>query len=342
MAVPETNKILEVHDLKTCFSVGDRTAWAVRGVTFDVYEGEFLGIVGESGSGKSVTALSILRLIPDPPGRVAEGRIEFQGRDLLALSHEEMRSIRGKHIAMIFQEPMTSLNPVFTIGMQVAEAVVFHEGLDWSAARVRAAEVLTAVGIPDATKRLDDYPHQFSGGMRQRVMIAMALICNPKLLIADEPTTALDVTIQAQILDLMQELQQERGTAVMLITHDLAVVAETCQRVIVLYGGRIQEVARVEDLFDLPLHPYTQGLLASIPDRAIKGEPMRAIPGNVPSIFDFPEGCRFASRCPVAEARCHDTEPGLVATAPGHEVRCHLVDPSDPRPPWRPSTEDQP
>ncbi|MEO0601794.1 MAG: ABC transporter ATP-binding protein [Myxococcota bacterium] len=331
--------LLSVRNLKTGFTVGDRTAWAVRGVDFDVMPGEFLGIVGESGSGKSVTALSILRLVPDPPGRIAEGEVRFQGTDLLKLSWDDMRKVRGNEIAMIFQEPMTSLNPVFTVGMQVAETVVQHEGLSWPEARARAAQVLEAVGIPGAEKRLDEYPHQFSGGMRQRVMIAMALICNPALLIADEPTTALDVTIQAQILDLMRKLQQERGAAVVLITHDLAVVAETCQRVIVLYGGRIQEVAPVEQLFELPLHPYTQGLLASIPDRAVKGQPMRAIPGNVPSIFDFPEGCRFATRCPVAESRCHSLEPDLVAIAEGHEVRCHLVDPDQPVPPWQPGAE---
>ena len=325
----EKRTLLEVRDLKTCFTVEKRTAWAVRGVSFDVYEGEFLGIVGESGSGKSVTALSILRLIPDPPGRVAEGQVMFGGRDLLKLSYPEMRKVRGNDIAMIFQEPMTSLNPVFTIGMQVAESVMHHENLSKADARTRAAEVLTAVGIPDAAKRLDDYPHQFSGGMRQRVMIAMALVCNPRLLIADEPTTALDVTIQAQILDLMQELQEKHGAAVVLITHDLAVVAETCQRVIVMYGGRIQETAPVVELFDHPLHPYTRGLLDSIPDRATKGQPMQAIPGNVPSIFDFPEGCRFASRCPVAEQRCHDVEPELRMLRPGHEVRCHLVSAGD-------------
>jgi len=328
--------LLSVRNLKTAFSVGDRTAWAVRGVDFDVMPGEFLGIVGESGSGKSVTALSLLRLIPDPPGRIAEGEVRFRGTDLLKLSWDEMREVRGNHIAMIFQEPMTSLNPVFTVGMQVAETVVQHEGLSWPDAQRRAVEVLEAVGIPDAATRLDDYPHQFSGGMRQRVMIAMALVCTPALLIADEPTTALDVTIQAQILDLMRDLQEERGAAVVLITHDLAVVAETCQRVIVLYGGRIQETAPVEELFELPVHPYTQGLLASIPDRAVKGQPMRPIPGNVPSIFDFPEGCRFASRCPVAEPRCHEVEPDLVTVGERHEVRCHLVDPDNPVPPWRP------
>ncbi|MEN0064058.1 MAG: ABC transporter ATP-binding protein [Myxococcota bacterium] len=332
--------LLSVRNLKTAFEVGDRTAWAVRGVDFEVMPGEFLGIVGESGSGKSVTALSILRLIPEPPGRIAEGEVEFDGTDLLTLSWEDMRKVRGNRIAMIFQEPMTSLNPVFTIGMQVAETVVQHEGLSWEDAEKRAVEVLEAVGIPDPARRLGDYPHQFSGGMRQRVMIAMALICNPDLLIADEPTTALDVTIQAQILDLMRDLQEKRGAAVILITHDLAVVAETCQRVIVLYGGRIQEVAPVEALFDLPLHPYTQGLLASIPDRAVKGKPMRAIPGNVPTIFDFPEGCRFSTRCPVAEPRCHTIEPSLVKIAEGHEVRCHLVDPDNPVPPWQPESSE--
>ncbi len=331
--------ILSVQGLKTCFSVEHRTAWAVRGVDFELKRGEFLGIVGESGSGKSVTALSILRLIPDPPGRIADGRIELEGRDLLALPWDEMRKVRGKDVAMIFQEPMTSLNPVFTIGLQVAETAVAHLGLDWPAAEQRAVEVLTAVGIPEARKRLDDYPHQFSGGMRQRVMIAMALICNPKVLIADEPTTALDVTIQAQILDLIKDLQEDHGTSVILITHDLAVVAETCDRALVMYGGRIQESAPIVPLFELPLHPYTQGLLASIPDRARRGEPMKAIPGNVPSIFDFPEGCRFASRCPVAEPRCHEIEPELVTVGEGHQVRCHLVDPDDPTPPWRPDEE---
>jgi oligopeptide/dipeptide ABC transporter ATP-binding protein len=319
--------ILEVKDLHTSFAVEGKLAWAVSGVSFEVRKGEFLGIVGESGSGKSVTALSVLRLIPDPPGNIAKGQILYEGKDLLSLSWEDMRKIRGKDIAMIFQEPMTSLNPVFTVGMQVSESVRQHEGLSPQAARVRAAEVLAAVGIPDAMRRLDDYPHQFSGGMRQRVMIAMALICNPQLLIADEPTTALDVTIQAQILDLLQELQA-KGTAVMLITHDLAVIAETCQRVLVMYGGKIQEVATVTDLFDEPLHPYTQGLLDSIPDRVERGQPMRAIPGNVPSIFDFPKGCKFSSRCPKVFDRCRAEEPALLEARPGHFVRCHLMEKS--------------
>ncbi|MEZ4237853.1 MAG: ABC transporter ATP-binding protein [Myxococcota bacterium] len=318
--------LLEVRDLHTRFAVEGRIAWAVQGVSFEVGRGEFLGVVGESGSGKSVTALSLLRLIPDPPGRIEQGEILLEGRDLMKLSYEQMRDIRGKRIAMIFQEPMTSLNPVYTIGMQVAETVQRHEGLDRTAARARAVEMLTRVGIPDAARRLDDYPHQFSGGMRQRVMIAMALICDPLLLIADEPTTALDVTIQAQILDLIQDLQRERGTAVVLITHDLAVVAETCQRVLVMYGGKIQEAASVVDLFDRPTHPYTRGLLASIPDRAERGAPLVAIPGNVPSIFDFPSGCRFRTRCPLAFDRCAAEEPALRPIAPGHAVRCHLAE----------------
>jgi peptide/nickel transport system ATP-binding protein len=319
-------RLLEVRDLHTSFAVEGKLAWAVSGVSFHVGAGEFLGIVGESGSGKSVTALSILRLVPDPPGRIAQGEIRFRGRDLMKLSWEEMRAVRGRDVAMIFQEPMTSLNPVFTIGMQVAETVQRHEGLDRTAARARVVEMLDRVGIPDAARRLDDYPHQFSGGMRQRVMIAMALICNPALLIADEPTTALDVTIQAQILDLIQDLQRERGTAVMLITHDLAVVAETCQRVIVMYGGKIQEAAPVIELFDRPTHPYTRGLMASIPDRVERGQPLVAIPGNVPSIFEFPSGCRYRTRCPLAFDRCTAEEPALREIAPGHQVRCHLAE----------------
>ena len=322
--------LLEIRDLQTSFDVEGRQATAVSEVSFDVNRNEFLGVVGESGSGKSVTALSIMRLIPDPPGHIDSGTIEYEGRDLLALSYEEMREVRGKDIAMIFQEPMTSLNPVFTIGMQVQEALRFHEDITKEEGQRRAVEVLEQVGIPDAEKRLNDYPHQFSGGMRQRVMIAMALICKPALLIADEPTTALDVTIQAQILDLMKDLQREReGSSVMLITHDLAVIAETCDRVIVMYGGRVQEVARVTDLFDNPLHPYTQGLLGSIPTQASKGQPLPLVEGNVPSIFNFPSGCRFRSRCPLAEERCATEEPALRTLAPGHEVRCHLVESAD-------------
>jgi oligopeptide/dipeptide ABC transporter ATP-binding protein len=323
----ENRPLLEVVDLHTEFHVETRIAKAVGGVSFDVRPGEVLGIVGESGSGKSVTSLSILRLIPDPPGRIASGEIRFGGRNLLDLSYEEMRTIRGREIAMIFQEPMTSLNPVFTIQKQVTEPVMLHEGLDRAAAVDRAVEVLTAVGIPDARRRLKDYPHQFSGGMRQRVMIAMALICRPALLIADEPTTALDVTIQAQILELMVQMQEEReGASILLITHDLAVIAEMCDRVIVMYGGLIQEIATIGEIFRNPLHPYTRGLLASIPREENKGKRLFAIPGNVPSIFDFPAGCKFCNRCEHVQDRCLQEEPQLRTLADGHEVRCHFAE----------------
>lgn len=318
--------IVKVRNLRTGFDIEGKMAWAVRGVSFDIFPGEVLGLVGESGSGKSVTSLSLLRLIPDPPGKIAEGEVFFEGEDLLKLSFPEMRKIRGKKIAMIFQEPMTSLNPVFTVGMQVMEAVKHHENLPKHDAQRRAVQILEKVGIPDAAARLNDYPHQFSGGMRQRVMIAIALICKPKLLIADEPTTALDVTIQAQILDLMRDLHEEMGSAILLITHDLAVVAETCDRVIVMYGGQIQEVAPIVDLFEHPQHPYTQGLLRSIPNPNHKGESLEAIPGNVPSIMNFPEGCRFATRCSMATAHCHTVEPELRQLNEQHAVRCHLVE----------------
>jgi len=320
------NPILRVNDLRTRFDVEERQAWAVGGVSFEVFPEEVFGIVGESGSGKSVTALSILRLIPDPPGHIESGEIHYGGRNLLELSYDEMREIRGRDIAMIFQEPMTSLNPVFTIGKQVMEPVMLHEKLDKAAAADRAVEVLGQVGIPDARARLNDYPHQFSGGMRQRVMIAMALICKPAILIADEPTTALDVTIQAQILELMQELQKTRkGASIILITHDLSVVAETCHRVMVMYGGKVQEVAPVRELFNGPMHPYTKGLLASIPREENKGEELWAIPGNVPSIFDFPEGCKFCNRCSEATRVCEEREPEILEVQPGHWVRCHLM-----------------
>ncbi len=324
-------KLVEVKDLKTYFNIEGTWAKAVDGVTFDIYSGEVLGIVGESGSGKSVTALSLMKLIPDPPGRIMGGEILFKGRDIVSLSYEDMYAIRGQEIAMIFQEPMTSLNPVFPIGMQIAEVVQAHTKCTEQEARERAIEMLRAVGIPDPEKRVDDYPHQFSGGMRQRVMIAIALACNPSVLIADEPTTALDVTIQAQILDLMMELKQRRSeAAIVLITHDLAVVAEMCQRVIVMYGGKIQEVASVEELFASPLHPYTQGLLASIPrpSKERKGrDRLKAIPGNVPSIMNLPSGCKFCTRCELKIDRCETEEPPLREVAPNHVVRCHLVEP---------------
>jgi oligopeptide/dipeptide ABC transporter ATP-binding protein len=321
--------LLQVRNLKTYFHTEAGIAPAVDGVDFDIYPGEVLGLVGESGSGKSVTALSILRLIPDPPGKIVDGSILFQGRDLLQVSWEEMRAIRGNEISMIFQEPMTSLNPVFTIGMQLKEAVLEHERVSQQEAFNRAVEMLELVGIPEPAARLNDYPHQFSGGMRQRVMIAMALACNPSLLIADEPTTALDVTIQAQILELMLQIKDKRkDAAILLITHNLAVIAETCHRVMVMYGGKIQEVAPVKDLFHNPLHPYTRGLLASLP--AVDGEKrhrLPAIPGNVPSILELPAGCKFVTRCTERFDPCPRIEPELLESSPGHWVRCHLVNP---------------
>ncbi len=324
---PDPEPLLRVEGLRTQFVVEGREARAVDGVSFDVRPAEVLGIVGESGCGKSVTALSVLRLIPDPPGRIVAGHVHFGGRDLLALEDREVRALRGRDIAMIFQEPMTSLNPVFTIGAQVAEPLRLHRGLGRREARDRAAEALTRVGIPDARRRLDDYPHQFSGGMRQRVMIAMALICEPALLIADEPTTALDVTIQAQILDVMRDAQSRRqGGSIILITHDLAVVAETCDRVVVMYAGKVQEVANVVDLFADPRHPYTRGLLNSIPDPEKKGQPLAAIPGSVPGIFDRPQGCAYATRCPAATEQCRIEEPELRDVAPERQVRCHFAE----------------
>jgi oligopeptide/dipeptide ABC transporter ATP-binding protein len=319
--------LLSVRGLETHFHVGGMIAKAVSGVTFDVRRGEVLGIVGESGSGKSVTALSLLRLIPDPPGRIVAGEVTFGGRDLLKLSHEDVRKVRGREIAMIFQEPMTSLNPVLTIGQQVTEPLLYHLGVTRKEAEERACDALAAVGIPDPRRRLADYPHQFSGGMRQRVMIAMAMICDPAILIADEPTTALDVTIQAQVLELMLDLQtRHAGAAIVLITHDLAVIAETCHRVIVMYGGKIQEVAPVVELFENPLHPYTQGLMKSIPHAQDKGRKLNAIRGNVPSIFDLPDGCKFVTRCPAVEDRCWRGEPELREVSPGHSVRCFLTE----------------
>ena len=320
--------LLQIRNLRTYFRTEAGTAKAVDGVDLDVFPGEVVGLVGESGSGKSVTALSVLRLIPDPPGKI-EGSILFKGRDLLSLSWEEIRKVRGKEISMIFQEPMTSLNPVFTVGMQLTEAVLEHERVSRKEAFERSVEMLSRVEIPDPRSRMKDYPQQFSGGMRQRVMIAMALACGPSLLIADEPTTALDVTIQAQILDLMLRIKEQRqDSAILLITHNLAVVAETCDRVIVMYGGKMQEVSPVKDLFRNPLHPYTRGLLASLPaTNGNKEQRLRAIPGSVPSILHMPEGCQFVTRCSERIERCFAEEPQLIESAPGHWVRCHLVNP---------------
>ena len=300
---------------------------AVDGVDLTIDRGETLGVVGESGCGKTVTAMTVLKLIQMPPGRIAEGRVLWQGRDLVPLGPDEMRQIRSKEIAIIFQEPMTSLNPVYTVGHQIAETIRVHEDLSWRDAMDRAVEMLRLVNIPTPERRAHNYPHQFSGGMRQRVMIAMALSCNPKLLIADEPTTALDVTIQAQILDLLRRLAAERGTAIVLITHAMGVVAETAQRVVVMYAGRVVEEATVERLFASPLHPYTQGLIRSIPriDKdAGRRARLEAIAGTVPSLIDPPPGCRFAPRCRFAQPACTEAVPELRAPEPGHKVACIL------------------
>lgn len=323
-----SNAVLSVRDLVVTFRVEDEDATAVGGVTFDLYPGEVLGIVGESGSGKSVTSLSIMRLIPQPPGDIPHGEILLNDEDLLKLSWSDMRRIRGNQIAMIFQEPMTALNPVFTIGMQVMETILTHEDVTRDEAFERAVQMLTRVGIPDAAKRMKDFPHQFSGGMRQRVMIAMALVCHPKILIADEPTTALDVTTQAQILDLMLELRErDEDASIILITHDLAVVAETCHRAIVMYGGKIQEIGDINEIFNNPKHPYTQGLLASLPATSEKKqERLYAIPGNVPSISEMPSGCKFCTRCEQVTDRCREEEPVLHDLGNKHFVRCHLVE----------------
>jgi peptide/nickel transport system ATP-binding protein len=300
---------------------------AVDGVDISVNRGETVSIVGESGCGKTVTAMTVLKLIAMPPGRIMAGKILFEGRDLVPMAPDEMRAIRSKQIGIVFQEPMTSLNPVYTVGQQIAETVRHHEGLSKRAAFDRAAEMLSLVQIPNPQKRVHDYPHQFSGGMRQRVMIAMALSCNPKLLIADEPTTALDVTIQAQILELMEEMKQRLGMSILLITHAMGVVAETAQRVIVMYAGKVVEDATVENLFANPRHPYTQGLIRSIPRidlAAMTHTRLEAIPGSVPSLLNPPTGCRFAARCRFASAACTEAEPPLREVARGHKVACIL------------------
>jgi peptide/nickel transport system ATP-binding protein len=327
-----TGPILEVRDLHTQFSTLDGVVRAVDGVSFDVARGETLGIVGESGCGKSVTAMSILRLIPPETGRIASGSIKFEGEELTTLSEEQMKRLRGHRISMIFQEPMTSLNPVLTVGTQIAENVVRHLGVSWKQGRERAFEMLDLVRIADARRRLDEYPHQLSGGMRQRVMIAMALSCDPQVLIADEPTTALDVTIQAQILDLMIELKEKTGTAIVLITHDLGVVAETTERVVVMYAGRKVEQASVEALFEEPLHPYTRGLMGAIPRLDVEADAagtrprLQEIPGLVPILTRPIVGCAFAPRCGFATDRCHGERPPLVDAGAGHLVACWEID----------------
>ncbi|NLG78484.1 MAG: ABC transporter ATP-binding protein [Firmicutes bacterium] len=314
--------LLEVRDLKTYFYTEDGVVPAVDGVSFSVDKGETIGIVGESGCGKSVTSLSVMRLIPNPPGKVVGGEIIFEGENILEKSEAEMRHIRGNEISMIFQEPMTSLNPVFTIGDQIMEAIMLHQKVGKREARKKTIEMLKLVGIPSAEKRVDEYPHQMSGGMRQRVMIAMALSCNPKLLIADEPTTALDVTIQAQILDLMLKLKEDLGTAIMLITHDLGVIAETVNKVVVMYAGKIVESADVVSIFKKPEHPYTLGLLGSIPKVNEDRERLQVIEGVVPNPFDMPTGCRFHPRCSFVRDICKEEEPELVDVEDGHQVRC--------------------
>ena len=318
MAMANSEPLLSIEELRTHFFSEDGVTRAVDGVSFTLSQGETLGIVGESGCGKSVTALSVLRLLPPRIAETVGGRIMFGGEDLLPLSESRMRDIRGNRIAMIFQEPMTSLNPVLTIGSQIAEAVRIHRRVSHARARARSREVLDLVKIPDAARRLDDYPHQFSGGMRQRVMIAMVLACDPTLLIADEPTTALDVTIQAQVLDLMLDLKDKVGAAVILITHDLGVVAETCQRVIVMYAGRVVEEASVYDLFDHPAHPYTHGLLGS-QARSHRGGRLQEIPGMVPSLREPIAGCAFAPRCAFADDRCRRESPPLERKETGGE-----------------------
>ncbi len=323
--------ILKVENLRTWFRTEAGVARAVDGVSFHVNPGETLGIVGESGSGKSVTSLSVMGLIPRPPGEIQEGsRILFRGADgvvdLANAPESTMRSIRGNDIAMIFQEPMTSLNPVFRVGDQISESLRLHQGLGKKAARERAIEMLELVGIPIPRQRVDEYPHQLSGGMRQRVMIAMALACDPRLLIADEPTTALDVTIQAQILELLNRLQEEFGMSIILITHDLGVVAETCDRVIVMYAGQVFEEGSVGDVFTDPQNPYTEGLLRSIPRLGGAGGRLAVIPGVVPSPLDWPTGCRFQDRCPYGWEKTRDEEPPLFEIAPGRRSKCWLVE----------------
>ncbi|MFP4376277.1 MAG: ABC transporter ATP-binding protein [Spirochaetales bacterium] len=325
------SKLLEVKGLKTHFHMHGYTVRAVDGVDFELNHGETLGIVGESGCGKSQTSMSIMRLVPDPPGKIEAGQVLLRGRDLLKLTETEMRSIRGNNISMIFQEPMTSLNPVYSIGYQISEVLMLHRNMDKDEALVESARLLGLVGMSDPEERVKEYPFQLSGGLRQRVMIAIAMACEPDVMIADEPTTALDVTIQAQILRLMGELKERTGTSIMFITHDLAVIASFADRVMVMYAGVVVEQAEVHELFKKPMHPYTQGLLGSIPVLGeIKKNPdgsrrlLNAIPGTLPDHRNFPKGCRFAPRCKKVMAKCWEAEPALVEIESGHQVRCFL------------------
>lgn len=318
-------KIIEIKGLRTSFFTDEGEIPAVDNVDFYIKEGEILGIVGESGCGKSVTSLSIMGLVPSPPGKIVGGEIVFDGVNLVELPEKKMRQIRGNDVAMIFQEPMTSLNPLFTIGDQMVEGIKIHTKFDKKKSRERAVEIMKKVGLPRAEELLDEYPHQLSGGMRQRVMIAMAMACNPKVLIADEPTTALDVTIQSQILKLMKQLNDEMNTAIMLITHDLGVVAQICERVVVMYAGRIVEEGEVQSIFKNPKHPYTEGLIRSVPDIRNKNERLYSIPGNVPKPGSIKKGCRFAERCEHAFDRCFVEDPELYTLDDkGHRVRCFL------------------
>jgi oligopeptide/dipeptide ABC transporter ATP-binding protein len=316
------SSVLEVRDLRIDFRIDEQYFTAVQDVSFDIREGETLGLVGESGCGKSVTSLSLMGLL-QPPTKIS-GTVNYQGKNLLGLSEAQMRHIRGNEMSMIFQEPMTSLNPVHRIGAQVGESLVLHRGMSVKQARNEAIELLKKVGIPRAEQIVDEYPHQLSGGMRQRVMIAIAMACNPKILIADEPTTALDVTIQAQILDLMRKVARENGTSILLITHDLGVVAEMCDRVAVMYAGKIVEQGNVRQIFKNPQHPYTKGLLNSIPKLTGERERLHPIDGNVPSLRNMPKGCRFAPRCPHAMEKCFEQDPGFYEIEDGHVSRCWL------------------
>lgn len=314
--------LLQVRELRTYFQTDEGVAKAVDGVSFELKNGETLGLVGESGCGKTVTALSIMRLVTDPPGKIVDGEILFKEQDLVKLDEHRMRRIRGNEISMIFQEPMTSLNPVFTCGNQIQEVIMLHQKLSRKAAREKTIEMIKLVGIPDPHQRVDEYPHQLSGGMRQRIMIAMALSCNPSILIADEPTTALDVTIQAQILELLQRLQADFGMSIMIITHDLGVIAEIADRVSVMYAGQIVESTDVGNIFANPKHPYTQGLLASIPKISEEKSRLLVIEGVVPNPVNFPTGCRFHPRCPIAEGKCSLEEQVLREVQSDHMVRC--------------------
>ncbi|KAB3538618.1 ABC transporter ATP-binding protein [Alkaliphilus pronyensis] len=320
-----SDKVLEVKNLKTYFYTDKGVVKAVDGVDFSIEYGKTLGIVGESGCGKSITSMSVLRLIPTPPGKIEDGEVLFEGRDLLKVSDKEIRSIRGNDISMIFQEPMTSLNPVFTIGDQIMEALMLHQKLTDEEARKKAIEMIKLVNIPRAEKIVDEYPHQLSGGMRQRVMIAMSLACMPKLLIADEPTTALDVTIQAQVLEIMNDLKEKLNTAIMLITHDLGVIAEMADHVIVMYCGKVVEEAPVQELFDNPKHPYTMGLLNSKPSIIENKERLESIEGSVPNPKFLPKGCYFNPRCKFAIEKCRQEQPTLEEITPGHKVSCFVA-----------------